>query len=71
MTEEERKARKHYLDEEQHKYRLRNYHSEIQNLVYAIALLVKCIAFYIAARGVEVLHGVLVKHIKFTGGIRD
>ena len=71
LTEEERKARKYDLEEEQHRHRLRNYHSEVQNLIYAIAFLIKCIAFYIAAKGVEVLYGILLKHGKFTRGIRD
>jgi hypothetical protein len=69
MTEEERKAHREYLEEERQKYRLRAYHDEAQNLIYAIALLLKCIAFYIAARGIEVLWAALLRHAIFKEGI--
>jgi hypothetical protein len=70
-TEEERQAHREYLEEQRHKHRLRAYHDEIQNLVHAIALLIKCTAFYIAARGIEVLWAALLKHNKFLKGVRD
>lgn len=57
MTEEERQARRDFLEDKQHEKRLRNYHSEVQNLIWAFALLIKCIAFYIAAKGIETLRG--------------
>ena len=69
MTEEERKARQEYLEDERHKRRLRAYHDEAQNLMYAVAWLIKCIAFYIVAKGVEVLWGASLKHKKLSMGI--
>jgi len=45
MTEEAREA----LEEERHKCQLRAYHDELQNLIWATALLIKCTAFYVVA----------------------
>jgi hypothetical protein len=69
MSKEEFKAHQERLEEERHRRRLRAYHDEAQNLIYAVALLIKCTAFYIAARGVEVLWTVLLRHKKFLMGI--
>lgn len=55
MTDEEWRAHRERRQEEQHKERLRAYHDQIQNLIYAVALLLKCIAFYILAKAVRVL----------------
>lgn len=55
MTDEEWRANRERRQEEQHKQRLRAYHDQIQNLIYAVAILLKCIAFYIFAKAVQVL----------------
>jgi hypothetical protein len=44
MTEEE---------QERHQHRLRAYDAEIQNLIWATSLLIKCTAFYVAVKGVQ------------------
>jgi len=66
MTEEERTAGQEYLEEKQHEKRLRHYHWQIQNLIGAFAFLIRCIAFYIAARGIGVLATSLLEHKKFS-----
>jgi hypothetical protein len=44
MTEEE---------QERHQHRLRAYDNEIQNLIWATSLLIKCTAFYVVVKGVQ------------------
>lgn len=55
MTDEEWRANRERREEGQHKQRLRAYHDEIQNLIYAVAILLECIAFYVFAKAVQVL----------------
>jgi hypothetical protein len=51
MTEEEQKA---YHEQKRQEHRLRAYDDEIQNLIWATSLLIKCSAFYIAVRGLQI-----------------
>jgi len=46
MAEEERET----LEEKRRRLRLRAYDDEIQNLIWATALLIKCTAFYVVVR---------------------
>jgi hypothetical protein len=55
MTEEEQKAQQQQKRQE---HRLRAYDDEILNLVWATSLLIKCTAFYVAVKGLQLLRGV-------------
>jgi hypothetical protein len=51
MIEEEQKA---YQEQKRQEHRLRAYDDEIQNLIWATSLLIKCSAFYVAVRGLQI-----------------